>query len=62
MRAWRLATTNTGVAAIVAGRIIQLWCFPEWSESEAFLNLWGVWLGGAILIFTGLMWPEEWRD
>lgn len=44
-----LGLTALGFLAILAGRLYHLRVHPEWTEAEAMINLWWVWLGGPLL-------------
>lgn len=54
------------VFLVVVGRLIHLLEHPEWTEAEAFLNLWAVWSVAAwflIMSVCAAVWRRPmWRE
>jgi hypothetical protein len=49
--AWALIAA--GFACILAGGAYHLFCRPEWTQAQAFWNLWYLWLAGVTLTIFG---------
>jgi hypothetical protein len=59
MKYFAFAMSFIGLSLIIGGNLFWLFSHPEWTQPQALVNLWPVWLAGASACVGGIFLAQK---